>query len=81
MATFTKECVDKIREIANDVGVEPKDRLAAYRWLAEHVLGKATQPISGPEGGPIETTRADFTKLSLAELESLEAIDRKLSGE
>lgn len=30
------------------------DKLAV--WYGDHLFGKAQQPISGPEGGPIEIT-------------------------
>lgn len=39
--------------IAKNKRKAARDRLAALAWLADRGYGKATQPVSGPEGGPI----------------------------
>ena len=31
-----------------------RDRLAALAWLTDRSYGKATQEVTGPEGGPTE---------------------------
>jgi hypothetical protein len=30
-------------------------------WMADHLFGKAPQPITGADGGPIEITGVDIT--------------------
>lgn len=53
MAGFTKECIDGILAIARDEKNEPKDRTAAYRWVAEQVVGKPAQSLTDAEGNPL----------------------------
>lgn len=53
-----------------------KVRLAAYRWLADQSIGKATQALSGPDGEPLNLF--DFSSLSIEQLEQLEQIRRAL---
>lgn len=56
-----------------------KVRLTAYIWLAEQFVGKPAQAITGPDGGPVQTV--DLSKLTLEQLEQLDAIRRAASGE
>lgn len=78
MAGFTQECIDGILAIARDPTNEPKDRLTGYRWVAEHVIGKAVQPVSGPEGAPLFAF--DLSKLTADDLAALEQMRKRLTG-
>jgi hypothetical protein len=49
---FTKESIDGIANLARTAAAE-KVRAYCYVWLAEQAIGKATQAITGPEGGPV----------------------------
>lgn len=67
--------IERLAETAKSAKV----RLDARLWLAEQFIGKPTQAISGPDGGPIRTV--DLSKLTLAQLETLEALRKAASGE
>jgi hypothetical protein len=41
-------------KIARSRKAAARDKLAALAWLADRGHGKPTQPVSGPEGGPIQ---------------------------
>lgn len=47
-----QEALDGILELARSAQSE-KVRLAAWIWMAEQVVGKATQIVTGADGGPI----------------------------
>lgn len=78
LAAGNLEHIQAIEEIAREAK-SYKVRLDARIWLAEQFLGKPTQAISGPDGGPIQT--ADLSKLTLEQLEQLEAIRKAAAGE
>jgi hypothetical protein len=69
MAGFTRECIDGLLTIARDEqNVEPKDRITAYKWLAEQVIGKPNMTITGEDGGPIRVDAEALDELrALAE--------------
>lgn len=47
-------------------------RVSAITQILDRGYGKATQPVSGPDGGPIQTV--DLSKLSDAQLVALEPV-------
>jgi len=49
----------------------------SIREIADRLDGKATQPLSGPDGGPIQV---DLTNLEADDLERLETIFGNLAG-
>lgn len=52
--------------------------VAAIKEIADRLDGKSTQPISGPNGGPIQTV--SLTNMSSDDLERLEALFGPLAG-
>ncbi len=48
-----QESIDGIAELARGAKSSTV-RLDAWIWLAEQAVGKATQPISGEDGGPLK---------------------------
>lgn len=53
------ECVASIRtlcEIRDNVESDDRARIEAAKVILERGLGKAAQPITGPDGGAVETT-------------------------
>ena len=53
MAEFTRSHIDAITKIASNEAVEARDRLKAYMWLAEQVIGKPSQAITDEDGNPL----------------------------
>lgn len=78
LAEQCEEHIKGIEVLARDAASE-KVQLAARVWLAEQFIGKPTQAISGPDGGPVQTV--DLSKLSLEQLEQLEQLHKAASGE
>lgn len=56
----TKADIDAIRSIAEDPKQEGMVRLKARTWLAEQIVGKASQPITGEDGSPIQVMGVDL---------------------
>ena len=52
LGEYGRKSVEGIAALAVNARSE-KVRLDAYIWLAEQAVGKATQAISAPDGGPV----------------------------
>jgi hypothetical protein len=63
-------------EVMNDGRARTADRIEAGKWLADRGFGKATLVVS-PDVTPELWLQELFSKLSLEELETIEAILRK----
>jgi hypothetical protein len=65
-------------EALADGAENEKVQLSARIWLAEQFLGKATQAISGPGGGPVAL---DLSRLSPEEIAILDEMRRRVTSE
>lgn len=53
-----KRDIDEFVEyLLNSYMDEPRIAL----WMADHIFGKAPQPVTGPDGGPIQVTGVEIT--------------------
>ena len=76
LAEISLENVKAIETLAKEAGSE-KVKLSARIWLGEQFLGKATQKISGPDGGPVQL---DMSRLTPEEINVLDELRRKVTG-
>lgn len=76
LAEKSLENVKAIEQLAIN-STSDKVKLSARIWLGEQFLGKATQKIAGPDGGPVQL---DMSRLSADELELLDSLRRKVTG-
>lgn len=76
LAEKSLENVKEIEHLAVNSNSD-KVKLAARIWLGEQFLGKATQKIAGPDGGPVQL---DMSRLSAEEINVLDELRRKVTG-
>lgn len=76
LAGISLENVKAIETLAKKAESQ-KVQLAARIWLGEQFLGKATQKIAGPDGGPVQL---DMSRLSADEINVLDELRRKVTG-
>jgi hypothetical protein len=67
---------DELFKIIKNKRNATRDRLAAVKLACEYGFGKPVQPISGPEGGPVEMN-INLGKLGNTELEALHRLVEK----
>lgn len=75
--------LDTLKSLSSNPWVKPSDRISAAKALLEYGARKvpATFELSGKDGGPISLTPASLSKLSAKDLDTLEKILAKVSGE